>query len=118
MLSDVTDKPVIIASDGRNVSGEVTRVAGDRTLAIGQADLTYIRIDHQVRLNSRSWRLSSSARSYSQLMTSSTDSTRKRGATIAVPQDARYEAWQVHDDHRWLVLCVPSTAGRSSGPLT
>ena len=50
MLLDVTDKPVIIHSDGRKFSGEVTRLSQRRVLAIEQADLDYIRIDYQARL--------------------------------------------------------------------
>lgn len=32
------------------------------------------------------------------------------GATIVVPPDAQYEAWQVHGDG-WLLVCVPGTSG-------
>jgi hypothetical protein len=33
------------------------------------------------------------------------------GATIVVPPDAQYEAWEVHDDRGWLLVCVPGTSG-------
>jgi hypothetical protein len=33
------------------------------------------------------------------------------GATLVVPQDAEYEAWQVHDDQGWLLVCLPGTSG-------
>ncbi len=50
MLLHVTDKPVIIRSDGRASYGEVIRLAQNRALAIEQSDLDYIRIDFQARL--------------------------------------------------------------------
>ena len=33
------------------------------------------------------------------------------GATIVVPQDAQYEAWQIHDDRGWLLVCLPGASG-------
>ena len=33
------------------------------------------------------------------------------GATIVVPQHVQYEAWQVHDDKGWLLVCTPGTSG-------
>lgn len=33
------------------------------------------------------------------------------GATVVVPQDAQYEAWQVHDDQGWLLVCLPGRSG-------
>ena len=33
------------------------------------------------------------------------------GATIVVPQHIQYEAWQVHDDKGWLLVCTPGTSG-------
>ena len=37
--------------------------------------------------------------------------TFESGATIVVPQHAQYEAWQVHDDKGWLLVCTPGTSG-------
>jgi Family of unknown function (DUF6188) len=33
------------------------------------------------------------------------------GATIVVPQNADYEAWEVHDDQGWLLVCLPGSSG-------
>jgi hypothetical protein len=33
------------------------------------------------------------------------------GATVVVPQDPQYEAWQVHDSHGRLLVCLPGTTG-------
>jgi hypothetical protein len=143
MLLYVTDKPVIIASDGRRVYGEVIRLAQNRVLAIKETDLTYICIDSQARL----WfgnveivigcpfvltvddvvhRLDPEARIdlgpllalYPTSLSAAYVSERASlhldfdsGATIVVPQNAQYEAWQVHDDHDWLLVCLPGTSG-------
>jgi hypothetical protein len=118
-------------------------VVANRTLAIEPTELTYIRIDHQVRLQfgkveiviecpfvltadgvvhqldpaSRKdlgpllavypAALSAAYRTQSAELHVEFDS----GATIVVPQDADYEAWQVHDDRGWLVVCMPGTTG-------
>ena len=33
------------------------------------------------------------------------------GATVVVPPDAQYEAWEVHDDRGWRLVCVPGSSG-------
>jgi hypothetical protein len=33
------------------------------------------------------------------------------GAAVVVSPDPQYEAWEVHDDHGWLLVCPPGTAG-------
>jgi Family of unknown function (DUF6188) len=114
-----------------------------RALAIEQADLTYIRIDHQARLqfgevevviecpfvlavDGAIHRLDPEARIdlgpllalYPTSLAAAYVSDRATlhldfdsGATIAIPQDAQYEAWQIRDDRGWLLVCLPGTSG-------
>jgi hypothetical protein len=118
-------------------------VAENRVLAIQPTELTYIRIDHQVRLqfgnveiviecpfvltvNGVVHQLDPAARKdlgpllavYPAALATAyvTESAALHvefdsGATIVVPQDAQYEAWQVHDDSGWLLVCMPGTTG-------
>ena len=143
MLVHVTDRPVINQSDGRKVYGEIVRSAGNRALTIEETDLTYIRIDHQARLQFEKieivigcpfvltgdgvvHRLDPVARIdlgpllalYPASLSAAYVSERAAlhldfdsGATVVVPQDAQYEAWQVHDDRGWLLVCLPGTSG-------
>lgn len=114
-----------------------------RALAIEHAELTYIRIDHQARLqfgevevviecpfvltvDGAIHRLDPEARSdlgpllalYPTSLSTAYVSERATlhldfdsGATIVVPQDAQYEAWQICDDRGWLLVCLPGTSG-------
>jgi hypothetical protein len=139
----VADKPVITSSDGRRRHGEVARAAGNRVLAIEETDLTYIRIDHQARLQFGEveivigcpfvltvdgvvHQLDPEARSdlgpflalYPGSLSAAYVSSRATlnleftsGATVVVPPDPQYEAWEVHDDHGWLLVCMPGTNG-------
>jgi hypothetical protein len=120
MLPNVSDRPVI-----------------------EQADLTYIRIDHQARLqfgaievviecpfvltvDGATHRLDPEARIdlgpllalYPASLSIAYVSERATlhldfdsGATLVVPQDAQYEAWQILDDRGWLLVCLPGTSG-------
>jgi hypothetical protein len=115
----------------------------DRAIAIEHADLTYIRIDHQARLQFGEievviegpfvltvdgviHRLDPQARIdlgpllalYPTSLSVAYVSERAtlhldfdNGATITVPQDAQYEAWQIHDDRGWLLVCLPGKSG-------
>lgn len=143
MLLHVTDRPVIIQSDGRKVYGELVRSAGNRALTIEETDLTCIRIDHQVRLQFGKvefvigylfvltggggvHRLDPEVRIdlvpllalYPASLSAAYVSERAAlhldfdsGATVVVPQDAQYEAWQVHYDRGLLLVCLPGTSG-------
>jgi hypothetical protein len=109
MLLHVPDKPVIVRS------------AQNRVLAIDHKDLDYIQIDFQARLqfgdveviiecpfvltvDNVVYRLDPDERAGLHL-------TFDSGATIVVPQHVQYEAWQVHDDKGWLLVCTPGTTG-------
>src|SRR4051812_19105801 len=143
MLLRVTDRPVIIHSDGRKFYGDVVRSAGNRALTIEETDLTYIRIDHQARLQfgqveiviecpfvltvaDTVHRLDPEARIelgpllalYPASLSAAYVSEQAAlhldfdgGATVVVPQNAQYEAWQVHDDKGWLLACQPGSSG-------
>jgi hypothetical protein len=139
----MTDKPVSMGSDGRKRYGDVVRLTDKRVLAIEDTDLTYIRIDHQVRLQFGEievviecpftlavddvvYQLDPEARTdlgplvalYPAALSAAYVSERAAlhlgfdsGATIVVPQNTLYEAWQVHDDQGWLLVCMPGTSG-------
>jgi hypothetical protein len=142
MLVPVTDRPVIIDSDGRKVYGEIIHLTQTRTLAI-ESDLDYISINFQARLHfgkvvveigcpfvltvdTAVHRLDPEARIdlgplltlYPRSLFAAHVSAQAAlhldfdtGATLVVPQHAQYEAWQVHDDTGWRLVCLPGTSG-------
>jgi Family of unknown function (DUF6188) len=143
MIVDVTDKPVIIDSDGRKVYGEVYVSTETRVLAIEYTDLDYIRIDHQARLQFGPveiviecpfvltaadvvYELDPEQRTglgpllalYPAALSTASVSEQAElnlrfdsGATLVVAQHPQYEAWQVHDDEGWQLVCMPGTTG-------
>jgi len=139
----VSERPYIVDSDGSRRDGDIQRAGEDRTLRFDSQDLSFIRVDHQTRLQfggtevviespfslraeDRELQLDPGDRaSLGPILTLYPDSLASAsvdeggtlrldfasGARIVVPQDPRYEAWQVNGPGTYLVVCMPGTTG-------
>jgi hypothetical protein len=137
-------EPVIINSYGTEDVGAMIRVRDGWTLKLAPCDLTYLRVDHQARLQfgesevvigSRFVLQAGEVESFldaeqrsalapflslypNTLTHASVDSqatlrlTFGSGATVTIPSDPQYEAWQVNGPGNSLVVCVPGNSGQ------
>ena len=136
-------EPVIIRDDGTKDYGKIVRVEEGWQLDFAPSDLSFLRVDHQARLQfgqtevmiESPFRMSVGGVGYrldpedrpklgpflglypNSLATASVDAHATLnliftdGATIRVPADPQFEAWQVNGPGTFLVVCVPGTSG-------
>jgi len=137
------EAPFIRHADGSQRQGEMVKAGSGWELSIGPCDLSFLRVDHQTRLqfeetevviespfvlraNGVVHHLDPGERAdlgpflhlYPDTLSSSSvdaDGTLHlvfaSGATLSVPPDPRYEAWQVNGPGTFLVVCVPGNSG-------
>lgn len=129
-------------SDGSRSEGRLTRADGSLDLALG--DVSFIRIDHQVRLQvgeaeiviESPFTLRAEGTEYAldpgergglgpflalwpdslTMASAGSDGTLHlafgKGATLIVPPDPHYEAWQIAGPGTALIVCVPGADGQ------
>lgn len=136
-------QPYIIRSDGEKDVGVMIRAGEGWNLKIAPRDLTYLRVNHQARLQfgetevviessfllqagDAELRLDPGERGAlgpflglypNTLVDASVDARATlrlcfgSGATVTVPSDPHYEAWEVSGPGNFLVVCVPGSSG-------
>jgi hypothetical protein len=138
------ERPYIRKSDGSVRQGSAVVPGENRELRLSPGDLSFIRIDHQTRLQFGSTEvviecpftlaregvvheldpeqrrdLGPLLQLYPDRLDSATvnDEATLRlefasGASIIVPQDFHYEAWQVNGPGTYLIVCMPGADGK------